>query len=309
MRDTLDHLVSATINRSDSGKFLYILNQIDTTAREDNPEEVVAAWQRAMGERGLTAGRFFTIYNQEAASPIDDPALRARFEGKRDRDLADIHERMQQVEVERAYRIVAALEKTARSMSEKVAPALGGIIEKWRKRTLVGDAVLAILLLGAFLAMSIQGGHWDGLSYQAGWWQWVTQSPLHAWGSALAAYVIWLGIHYGVRHLAAKTLKGYARKLGKELDIRGDLAAAFQANTRPWRSIFSRKPAGWGRRSQRRVQQVIEDVDRYVQNLNDNFTNPSGHTFDAPRTDAAALFDSVTADVEPSTAPEIEKAG
>ena len=66
MRDTLEHLVAGTINRTDSGKFLYILNQIDTAANEDNPEEVIAAWQRALGDRGLTAGRFYTIYSHQA---------------------------------------------------------------------------------------------------------------------------------------------------------------------------------------------------------------------------------------------------
>ena len=45
--DTLEHFVSQTIQRPDSSKFLYILNQIDTTAREDNPEDVIASWQRA----------------------------------------------------------------------------------------------------------------------------------------------------------------------------------------------------------------------------------------------------------------------
>ncbi len=49
MQDTLVHLVGDTIRRNDSEKFLYILNQIDTAAQEDNPEAVVAAWQRAIG--------------------------------------------------------------------------------------------------------------------------------------------------------------------------------------------------------------------------------------------------------------------
>ncbi|MGB1109133.1 MAG: dynamin family protein, partial [Gammaproteobacteria bacterium] len=40
MQDTLQHLVGNTVKRHDSNKFLYILNQLDTTAREDNPEEV-----------------------------------------------------------------------------------------------------------------------------------------------------------------------------------------------------------------------------------------------------------------------------
>ena len=59
MPDTLKHLVGNTVQRPDSSKFLYILNQIDNTAREDNPEEVVAAWQSALAQQSLTAGRFY----------------------------------------------------------------------------------------------------------------------------------------------------------------------------------------------------------------------------------------------------------
>jgi hypothetical protein len=54
MHDTLKHLVEHTINRPDSSKFLYILNQIDTTAREDNPEDVIASWQRALAQKGVS---------------------------------------------------------------------------------------------------------------------------------------------------------------------------------------------------------------------------------------------------------------
>ncbi len=93
MRDTLQHLVGGTMNRPDSGKFLYILNQIDATAREDNPEDVVAAWQRALGLHGLTAGRFYTIYSPDVANVIEDEAKRRRFESKRDADLKEIHGR------------------------------------------------------------------------------------------------------------------------------------------------------------------------------------------------------------------------
>ena len=50
MRDTLEHLVAGTVRRNDSNKVLFILNQIDTTAGEDNAEEVVAAWQRALAQ-------------------------------------------------------------------------------------------------------------------------------------------------------------------------------------------------------------------------------------------------------------------
>ncbi|HGG65746.1 MAG TPA: dynamin family protein, partial [Rhodobacteraceae bacterium] len=94
MQDTLEHLVARTVTRTDASKFLYVLNQIDTAAKDDNPEEVVGAWQRAIAQAGLTAGQFYTIYNEKAASPIEDKALRERFRAKRDADLAKIKERM-----------------------------------------------------------------------------------------------------------------------------------------------------------------------------------------------------------------------
>ncbi|MCB1800375.1 MAG: dynamin family protein [Gammaproteobacteria bacterium] len=290
MRDTLDHLVSKTISRQDSGKFLYILNQIDTTAREDNPEEVVAAWQRALGERGLTAGRFFAIYNQEAANPIPNEALRRRFESKRDTDLSEIHERMEQVEIERAYRIVGSLEKTARRFEEKTVPALQGIIERWRKRTLIGDAIAAVLIVAGFFAITNQLGQWNGMRLEAPWWQAISESPIRLYFAALAAYLVWLLVHFGVRHLAAASLMGTAERTGQNLGIRGSLRDAFRLNTKPWRSIFSRHPAGWTRRSRRQILKVLEDADRYVQDLNDRFTNPSG-TAPLELTAAAEEFD------------------
>ena len=290
MRDTLDHLVSSTINRPDSGKFLYILNQIDTTAREDNPEEVVAAWQRALGERGLTAGRFYTIYNRAAAMPIEDEALRRRYETKCDADISEIHGRMQQVEIERAYRIVGALEKTARDIKDQFVPAILQVMERWKKRVIFGDAIAFGIISAAFIMAAVKLGWWHGTSFDASWWQWIQQSPSRSYGSAIVLFLAVLAVHYTVRHLAARSLMGWARKLGEKLGLRGDLAGAFRRNTRVWRSIFSRYPVGWGRRAQRKIGKVIEDTDTYVQDLNDRFTNPSGTTaatLDAP--DAVAI--------------------
>ena len=276
MRDSLDHLVSNTIKRSDSGKFLYILNQIDITARDDNPEEVVAAWQRAMGERGLTAGRFFTIYNPDLALPIDDVSLRERFERKRDHDLAEVHERMNQVEVERAYRIVGTLEKTAAELEEKVAPALASLLETWRKRVLITDAVIYSLLFLGLIVGTVKLGYWNGMDFHSETLSNITSTPLGVYSLVLGSYLVLLGIHFGIRHLVIKTMSGKIRKLSKSLDIRGSLANAFKRSTAPWRSIFHKTPAGWNRRSKKYLSQVLQDADKYVQTLNDTFTNPSG---------------------------------
>lgn len=276
MRDTLDHLVSNTINRPDSGKFLYILNQIDTTAREDNPEEVVAAWQRAMGERGLTAGRFYTIYNPDSAVPIDDANLRARFERKRDADLREIHSRMQEVEIERAYRIVGALEKTVRDIEDHSVPALLEILGKWKRRVLWGDGLAFGLLLVAGLTFSIRQGYWQGLRFAPPWWDDLAASPGQLYAGGIVLAIVVFGLHYLVRAAAARSLQRTVNRHAQQLGVRGDLVNAFRRNTRPWRSIFSNSPAGWGRRARKRLKQVLQDADSFVQTLNDRFTNPSG---------------------------------
>jgi GTPase SAR1 family protein len=277
MKDTLTHLIDRTINRSDTGKFLYILNQIDTTARENNPEDVIAAWQRALGERGLTAGRFYAIYNPEAAVPIDDEALRNRYEAKRDADLNEIHSRMEEVEIERAYRIVGALEKTARDIEERCIPMVKRTLANWRKRVLWGDGILMGGLLILLLALSINAGYWSGFSFNPPWLQGESGS-LVGWLAAAGLLLVLVLIHFGVRSLAAKSLLKGLRKEAAQADLKGNPVGAFVRSTKPWRSIFQRNPAGWGRKARNRLYQVVQDTDTYIQTLNDQFTNPSGST-------------------------------
>ncbi|MCU7873540.1 MAG: dynamin family protein [Candidatus Thiodiazotropha sp. (ex Lucinoma borealis)] len=275
MQDTLSHLIERTIHRNDTGKFLYILNQIDTTARENNPEDVIAAWQRALGEKGLTAGRFYAIYNPDAAVPIEDEALRNRYETKRDIDLKEIHSRMEEVEIERAYRIVGALEKTARDIEERCIPLVTSSLQRWRKRVLLGDAVLIGGLLLGLLIFSVNAGYWQGFRFAPPWLESGANSPL-PW-ALLGLLVIVMGaIHFTVKAVAARSLLGNIRKQAVTAGLKGNPVGSFIRSTKPWRSVFRKRPAGWGRKSRKQLREVLQSTDTYIQTLNDQFTNPSG---------------------------------
>jgi hypothetical protein len=270
MRDTLQHLVSDSIQRSDSGKFIYILNQIDTTAREDNPEEVVAAWQRALASSGLTAGRFYRIYNEDAAAPIEDEALRRRFQTKRDEDLAEIHGRMHQVEVERAYRIIGALEETAKGLENRSVPNIRVLTDKWRKQVWTYDGIVAGLVVAALGGAALANPESITGAVTA-----VGGGGLLTVVGAAALLLTAVYIHYRFRRVAAnRVLKGLHAETGP--DTPGDMVRAFKRNTRWTRSLFQKSPVGWGRGSQRIVSDVLAACDDYVQQLNNRFTNPSG---------------------------------
>ena len=313
MQDTLHHLVGNTIHRPDSNKFLYILNQIDNAAREDNPEDVFAAWQRALAQAGLTAGRFYSIYNPDVALPIDDPELRHRFEAKRAEDTTEIYERIRQVEVERAYRVIGMLEKTAKAIEHRVVPAVASAKASWKRRVLWLDAVVFAALVLAFAAWTISAGYWTGFRFSAPWLDFVVST---LWLPVLAAVAAAAGLgylHYLMRRLSARLV---ARRIARDPelgDARSWVARAFAHNTRAWRTILITSPVGWGRSARRRIARVSTDADRFVQRLNDRFTDPSGgadeHAGSAEDTFDSAAADSMTEDTGTAPLPIAHGAG
>ncbi|MEZ5479897.1 MAG: hypothetical protein R3E95_21180 [Thiolinea sp.] len=72
MQDTLEHLVKGAQRRNDSSKFMFVLNQIDTSAREDNLEDIVSSWQKALVQNGMAAGSFHILFNDKLAVPVPD---------------------------------------------------------------------------------------------------------------------------------------------------------------------------------------------------------------------------------------------
>ena len=275
MQDTLAYLVSASVNRADANKFLYILNQIDVTAQEDNPEEVVSAWQRSLAEVGLISGRFYRIYNPKAAVPIANQHIRQRFEKKREEDMADINARIRQIEVERSYRIVGKLEQTAKGIKNHFVVKLSDMLNKWKSKVMLFDGL-------AFSSLAVLAGtglhltdSWSLLpAFQENLQQHDTTSVVIA---ALMVLSI-LYIHFSIRRgVANGLLKKLAIELGNDHDTYKQYMQAFNKSTAAIRPMFLKGPAGWNETTQQTIDEVINEANDYIQALNDQFTNPSGN--------------------------------
>ena len=284
MQDTLQHLVAETIHRTDSSKFLYVLNQMDHTARENNPEDIVGSWQRALAQKGLTAGRFYCIYSPGAAISIEDEGLRTRFEQKRDIDLDEIHGRMRQVEVDRAYRVMGVLEHSARDIELRLVPRLLEMISEWRRRVRWLDGIAFGVLFAVVLVWTLWTGEWNGLRFSHPFWSALGSEPVWAY-VALAVVSLAAGYtdHSFRRLVANRVLKGLRREMdsARDTEVLAALTAGFRKNTRPFRTLFTGRPSGWNQNTRQQLSQVIIEANGYVQALNDRFANPGG-TADAP---------------------------
>lgn len=271
MRDTLEHLVTKAVIRPDSNKFLYILNQMDVTAKDDSQEEVVAAWQRSLAQAGLTAGRFHRIYNPNACESLPEP-VKERLEKKCQTDLQEIHTRMEQIGRERAYRVIGMLEHTIKDIEHKIVPQLTDLLQRWKKRVFWTE-----VLVGSFLVIVIAG--WFSLTgiTLTNYLNW--QNPIAvAVGLGILAFV---GIftHLTICKSSANQVLTQLKLEIKDEYTREGLTRAFAKNTGTFRSLFIwliNQPVGWSRKTQLRLHNLLTSINTYVQRLNDRFTNPSG---------------------------------
>ena len=264
MRDTLEHLVAGTVRRNDSNKVLFILNQIDTTAGEDNAEEVVAAWQRALAQGGLVSGRFYSTYNEEAAVTIEDKNLKERYQRKRDADLNEIYQRISEVSVERVYRIIGYLQHTASLIETKIVPEVQTATHTWAKRVLMIDLVLLIPIL---IALAIY--HIKHIGTGTGF------DSFGKWGlisSIIVSLILLLVVHQFIRRAISKWM---AKSLPED-DLEGSIRLAFLKNTRWYQPMLRPYVVGWNKSTRLKLSELRDAADIFVQKLNDEYTNPSG---------------------------------
>jgi len=267
MQDTLEHLVRGSQRRNDSSKFLFILNQIDTSAKEDNMEEIVAAWHKSLVQSGLNAGRFYVIFNKEVATPVEDEAVWQRYLNKREEDYSEIEKRMADIDIDRVYRIIGSLESLSNQIEQQAVPQIQLAMKRWKKRVIITDIVLIVPLILGLAALAVMTGVSDVILST------LQSSPIIAMiAGGVALFLIYL-LHQLIRSKLANSI---AKKLSTE-DNFGNIANAFRKSTRWWRSIFSSNPAGWGNSVRKKLDVIRSDIDNFVQSLNDQYTSPAGN--------------------------------
>ena len=176
---------------------------------------------------------------------------------------------MEQVEVERAYRVIGMLEKLALAIRDEAVPALAQARAAWRRRILWTDAALLVVVAAAAAAVGV----WVGFESASGW------LGAAGFGTALGAAVLLVAagyVHFQVRRLAARACgRRLVRGWGTDSPIEAEwLGRAFTHGTTVWRTMWTGAPAGWGGGAKRMIAGVLEETGRYVQRLNDRFGRP-----------------------------------
>ena len=255
MRDTLEHLVATTIDHKDANKILYILNQIDTTAKEDNLESVISSWQRALAKEGLISGNFYAIYNENASGEIEDEVMRTRLKNKKNSDLKEIINKMDKVSIERAYRIIKSLEDFAKDIKEIKIPMLQEALSEWGKKVLYTDITVFVIILILLGIIQFQTGMLDNINYG--------NSMLFI---GMGSVIILTALHFKIRRFFAN------RVAKKYVDINLEVSNAIVNNTKWYKKSFG-FGMNWHKGTKNKLDNLMEDGRKAIQKLNDQFVN------------------------------------
>ncbi len=275
MRDTLEHLVSKTLDRPDSNKFLYILNQMDITAQEDNPEEVVAAWMRALSQTGLVTGRFYRTFNPDVCVELPEN-VKERLEKKSQADMKDIHARMEQIGIERSYRVIGMLEHITKDLEQNIVPQIKRLLQRWKRRVIWTEVSLDFIII-------LLAGLWFAITDNTitGTWQKLIELGTIPLGTITTViFIVSLWLHLKIGDMATNNILKQIKTEVTDEQTREGLTRAFNKNTGTWNKLFIwfvDQPVGWNRKTQQRLNEILGSVNNYVQKLNNKFTNPSGN--------------------------------
>ena len=244
MRDTLNHLVQSAITHTDADKVLYILNQIDTCAKEDNLEDIIGAWQRALSQKGIVSGRFYAIYNESLAN-IEDAELAQRLARKKDEDLKAIEEKIDKVVIDRAYRIAKNIESRAKEIISYLQPLLQSA-RSFKVRMLIADLILIFLIAIPLLYLTRNFAFpYSNIVY------------------LLIGIVVFLMLHFKLRNLINMNI---ARKI-ENSHVRN----AFIKQTKWYKPYLLVGSFINQKRIEQKLNSLIEKSKAFIQKLNDQY--------------------------------------
>jgi uncharacterized membrane protein YcjF (UPF0283 family) len=239
------------MNHADADKILYVLNQIDTTSKEDNLEDIISSWQRALAQKGLITGNFYTIYNEDSADIINDESIAQRLKSKKDAHMADIEEKIEAVGIQRAYRIATLLTNTAKDFIEKKFPKLRDALNSWSKKVIIADSVILAVAIGG-----VFGAKYLNILPQE-------SSILTALGVLSVAIIVYL--HFMIREVVAKL------EIKKHTQSDPDLARALTSATRWYKPLLAHKFKTWNMLNFKKLDNLVKDAKTTIQRLNDQY--------------------------------------
>ncbi len=241
-RAALIPFLNTTTNSHNPGKFVYVIHQApgDTTPID------LTSWKQQLHPLGLQSGQFFALHQNTQAT-----------------DQLTIEQKLTNIDVESAYRILNTLEQHITEFDTVVLSEVKKAIILWKDRT-----HFTIILVLSLVALTLVAGEIQmGLVA-------VLLDPFIASIFFFLLVVILIPLHIYSSKVHARFIRKKLAERQNELGLIENLPALFNKGVTLWRILFPiMEPIGWTKDVQETLAMIKTRAQGLVQSLNNSFNS------------------------------------
>lgn len=235
--------VNEIISQQDTNKFVFVIDHSEISLDENKTNEIIASWKRRLAELKIHTGQFIVLSDSNAS-------------------ITDIDQRLANIENDRTYRVLHSLEKSIRDINGVIIPEVETLLVTWKDRinmsTFVILGFIVSLLLFAEITMGIVQILFD---------------PIIGPAFILVIIAVLTPIHLMMAKVHAKIIIGRLHDRQKKLNLLENISGLFEQGLTFWRIILPiNEPIGKSKKTQKRINSLVEQTKDMVQALNDQFS-------------------------------------
>lgn len=235
----------------DSNKFIFLIDAPAATFYPTKSSEIISSWQRRLGDIGLNTGQFILLPNQEHSNQTQTPP-----------QFVEIDQRLGNVDHDRSYRILNALEKSIHEIENVVIPEVKDGIDLWKDRVNMSSLIVLGSIAALMVFAELQIGIID-----------LIFDPIIGPAILLVIVSVMLPLHMIFSRVQAKYIVTRLIARQKELHLIENIAEFFEMNLTFSRMLFNfSEPAGWTKKTRARLTHLSDHAKLLVQTLNDSFS-------------------------------------
>jgi hypothetical protein len=241
--EIINDAVSNIVKQQDSNKFLFVIDHSEISLDAHKSQDIAASWQRRLTEFGIHTGQFLVL--------------------SQGGDISLIDQRINNLNSDRSYRILANLEKSIRDVEDVIQEEVEIAISSWKERSNATTLIILAFFVMLVLFAEIAGGVLDLLF-----------DPLIGPIVVLVSISILTPMHLIISRFHGKLIINKLHKRQKQLNLSEDLAGLFEKSMGFWRMLLPiTSPVGKNKKNRKKLQALTEQTKDLVQALNDQYSH------------------------------------
>ncbi len=246
-------LVEQIALHQDTNKFIYLIDAPAATFYPTKNSEIVSSWQRRLADLGLNTGQFILLPNQEHSAETQAPP-----------QFKEIDLRLANVDHDRSYRILNALDKSIQTLEKVIVPEVKQGVELWKERV----NMTSLVVLGAIAMLAVLAELQLGIMID------LLFDPISGPIILLVILSIMMPLHLIVSKLQSKFIVTKLNKRQQDLHLMENLGEFFESNLTFSRMLLNfAEPQGWNKKTRAKLAQLTDKTKGLVQLLNDTFSS------------------------------------